>query len=159
MEFILQDMTAKTQTCPNAECDATVRWSQEHCPKCNATLSPPNIREALQEQAALEDRYQEARATAQANGAAGVLTLFEQRLRWQSKAVINLPVEILRDFVAKDRPVQNYHLLCDNGGRYPADATDEKRRLGVEGTLFGGYMRKINYAALSLTHQGLFSYG
>lgn len=151
-----------SETCPNPDCGRAVDWSDEKCGRCKQVLAVPNQRELLvqDEKASLNGHYQQAVEKATQQGHIDSLRQLEAKVKADSHAVINVSPQLLDDFLAGSKTLMsNYVLQVAAKTRKPAKRQDDKTRSGVEGILFGSYAKQIRYAALSLTHQGLTSYG
>jgi hypothetical protein len=143
-------------------CGAEVDWSWDQCLKCKANLGFPNRREleSPDERTALERRYQDARRDADFRGALERVETFENRVRTDSRAVVNTWPSFLADFLNDGRTLfSNYNLQVQSELRTPASLKDDRQRRATEALLFGAYASEIRYAALTLDGNGLISYG
>jgi len=137
-----------------------INWASDRCLICDYNIGVPNQRElqATEEIAALQQRYQQALQQTPKN--LSQLTELEQLIQKNSKAVINTAAEFLDDFLSsKTMLMSNYNLQTASETRSVADMKNDKQRRATEALLFGEYTPKIRYAALSLDHKGLVSYG
>ncbi|MFT5161453.1 MAG: hypothetical protein ACI9FJ_000017 [Alteromonadaceae bacterium] len=160
MEQVKVPVRDDIEICPN--CDVLVNWDDSQCNGCNHVLVVPNQRELLRdgEVLALKDRYESAVALVNNVGAIKQLKAFEDQVERDSKAVMNMDIDFLYQLLTDDScMISNYNLQTQGETRKTASMQNDKRRRGVEGTFFGNYAEKIRYAALSLDHQGLTSYG
>lgn len=146
--------------CP--ECDASVNWNDYLCPDCDYVLGAPNLRELQTEDEiqALKQRYDRAVTLAAKKGLASQCQAFEQAIKADAKVVMNIDTAVLECLLTSDKSsISNYNLQTRGETRLVAKMDNDKKRRGIEGTLFGVYAEKIRYGVLSLEHQGLLSYG
>ena len=137
------------------------RSATPECSRCGKFIGYPNVRdvEAEDERNALEVRYRKAVVASEGKGAYANLMRFKADMQ-SAHAVINLPIDPLYHFVTYHSSLYSgYALQTESEIRKIATSEDDKRRMGIEGTLFGGYAKQIRYAALSLNGTGLTSYG
>jgi hypothetical protein len=143
------------------ECGSEIPDVLSTCSTCGTSVGYPNVREVSKEEEvnALEARYQEALVAAKGNGSFQSLQNFEEKVK-HSFAVINVDIDFLHDFVISNKKLYaNYNKLVSSEIRKPALLEDDRRRRGVEASLFAGYAKDISYAALSLDGSGVKSYG
>lgn len=153
-------MSDDVEYCPR--CKAEVSWSNDRCYKCRYDLGVPNQRglHHPDEVKALQQRYQAATQKAEKAGLLAQLQSFEQQVKSNSKAVINVSAKMLDDFLSgKQALMSNYNLQTASESRKTAKKYDDLQRCGSEGTLFGKYANEIRYGAISLDRNGLTSYG
>jgi hypothetical protein len=133
----------------------------DKCFTCGEPLIAPNVRAAGSddEKVALTGRYEKAMQHVAANGLHRELEEFTKLLR-SSYAVINVDINFLFSFFSNDKALYaSYSLGVRGQSRRPAKGENDRQRLAVEGLLFGSYGDQIRYAALSLDHAGVKSYG
>lgn len=149
------------QLCPNPECDNEIHWHDEKCDVCKLQLLPPNQRLVLAEREALEQSYQLAKAKAERLGCDDRFTEMEQQVAAYSHAVINFDELTLRFLLRgfATAGLSNYQMMIESEMRKPADFENDTERRTVDSALWGSFDKKIRFAALSLNHQGLTSYG
>lgn len=146
-------------SCPS--CQSGIPDTQEKCPTCGYNAGPPNVRaaETESEVRALEGRYQAALDNACKRGCLSIVERFSEAAK-QSRAVINVDARFLYYFAtSKNSLYANYEHLVAGNVRKPGTFENDAARRSVGTTLFGAYASDIIYAALSLTGQGLTSYG
>lgn len=144
--------------CPR--CDAQVNWAADRCLKCNYDIGVPNQRElqTSEEVEALQNRYNQ--AVQQTQQYLSQLNQLEQLVAQNSKAVINTSAKLLDDFLSSETLLMsNYGLQVAGETRKVAEMKNDRQRCITESALFGSYANEIRYAALSLDHKGLISYG
>lgn len=144
-----------------SKCERENPYANEKCSICGNFLGFPNVNEAEDpnEIKALEERYQKAIESVKAAKYESKLLDFENQVK-QSVAVINVDLDNLYYLLTKDNALYaNYHLQTQSEIREFAETTNDKKRLGVDYTLFGSYANEIRDAALSLNNEGLESYG
>ncbi|HSS20602.1 MAG TPA: hypothetical protein VLL54_11045 [Pyrinomonadaceae bacterium] len=142
-------------------CSSEVGETEEKCSTCGAFAGPPNVRaaEKLEEQVALERRYDEAVSQSYLDGSDAALMSFDVNMEL-TFAVVNVDIDFLRQFVTSDKMTfSNYDLSVKGQIRKSAEATHDRHRRTIGAMLFGGYSEHIRYAALSLDGGGLQSYG
>jgi hypothetical protein len=77
-----------------------------------------------------------------------------------SGVVVCMPAPVARDLAADPRKIYlNYEALVAAGVRRPAMSDNDRQRCGVDGTLFGSLAGHLRCGVLSLTTQGLPTYG
>jgi hypothetical protein len=133
----------------------------DRCSTCGADAGVPNVREVQRpsEVAALENRYRDALARADAHGARQETEEFIHTLG-RSSAVVNCDLQFLKDFVTRPNLLYgNYHRGIQAGIRKAAEGEWDRDRSIVDATMFASYADKITMAALSMTDTGLTSYG
>ena len=151
-----------TLDCPNSKCNAKIAYHQDHCPVCHEYLGNILIRELLttKEVMTLQGRYRTAKAMAVDNNALAEVEAFEQAVKADAKAVINVDELFLENFLEDDRTLlSNYRLMTEAQIRTPAARQNHRQRLITESMLFGDNAKDVRYAALSLNGKGLDSYG
>lgn len=131
------------------------------CVRCGQFIGYPNVREVEHEDEkdALEARYQKAIEESKRRRAYTRLMGFEADMQ-STHAVINVNIDFLYHFITYHSALHSTYTLQTEGAiRKMATSEDDKRRKGVESTLFGSYAKEIRYAALALDGPGLTSYG
>lgn len=147
--------------CPKIKCGYENPLANENCVHCGTFLGFPNVNECLQKEEleALEKRYKEKVDSAAGNGYDDSRIEFEEIIK-KSMAVINVNLDDLHMFVVGNNTLySSYQLQTGGETRDFAPSEFDRKRLGIEGTLFGSYGRNIRYAALSIDGKGLKSYG
>lgn len=146
------------EKCP--ECDTSLSWASDHCQGCGIPIGAPNVREVAAERAALMRRYDQAVADNRKRGCESIADAFTTAVAEYSQAAINLWPAFLGQMLRDDKPLYSgYALQTEAETRLAADRSNDRKRRGTEGTLFGDYGLDIRYAALSLDGRGLVSYG
>lgn len=144
--------------CPRQKCPGSVSWDSSRCSICLTSVAPPNVRWAEAERAILDQRYAQAQLELAEKGAEGVGQTFETAAG-QSKAIFSTTLDYALGLLDERRLHQNYHQGVQGGARIAASPYDDAMRLMVDSLIFGSAGRNITMAALSLTKQGLPSYG
>jgi len=124
-------------------------------------LGFPNVNDCSQKEElkALKKRYKEKVESASQKGFDDKRIEFEKAVK-KSIAVINVDFFYLQMLMLWENSLYStYQRQIEGETRDLAPMEFEKKRLGVEGTLFGSYGKNIRYAALSLDGNGLKSYG
>lgn len=148
------------ETC--AECGSTLVLSKRHCPTCNNDAGFPNVRQFGSENnlKILQERYDKANAQANSLGFSSEFTAFENKIKYNSTVVLSMSAGIARNIFDDPRFIySNYEALVGAEARKPAEQEDDRHRCAVGGILFGSYADKIIYGVLSLTNEGLPTYG
>jgi len=145
-----------------SECGALLSLSCRHCPTCRADAGAPNVRDCLRKEnsEALTARFTEATARASAKGCSKEFATLLQLVDQKSGVVVSVPPGIARSLV--DNPeflYTNYERLVAANARKHANPEDDRRRCAVGGSLFGSFAENIVYGALSLTEEGISTYG
>ena len=142
-------------------CGSTISAAADRCSTCGTDAGAPNVR-AVQgpaEISALENRFEDALARADAHGARQETDHFRRALE-RSSAVVNCELPFLRDFVTRSTPLYaNYHRGVQAGVRKAAEGERDRDRAIVDAIMFASYADEIRMAALSITDTGLASYG
>jgi len=132
------------------------------CAACGFQLEPPNVRAASSatERSALNQRCSEAEAEATRRGEKAAFDDFLERVRQYSRVAVCMPASVARTLITDARTVfANYEHLVGAGMRIPAQASSDRHRLGVVGTLFGSYANEIRYGVLTMASETPMGYG
>lgn len=143
-------------------CSADVADGVRYCPTCQHDLGAPNCREcgSESERAALASRASASRTKAGKRGCKKDCQCYESHVRSGSCVVVALPPIVARNLCDDPRHVYaNYERQVGSGLRRPAPTDDDCRRAAVGFQLFGFYAKDIVYGALSLTGEGVPTYG
>lgn len=154
-------MDMDLDTCSNCGEDVSKYYLNSSCPRCLHPIGHPNVREVSrdEEQEALEERYEVAFEMSQKDGSYSNLKDLDAAMH-QTCAVVNGDLDFLHAFITNDKALYSTYTLQVRGNvRIPAEPQDDRRRMGIEGMLFGSYGAEIRYAALSLDGRGVVSYG
>jgi hypothetical protein len=146
--------------CPR--CGSPMSESLRYCAGCRYDLGAPNLRLANldRERAALDARVAAARQAAITNGCLVEFDTFAKELEQRSAVVISVPALVLRMIVSDTRMIYvNIEKLIAAGVRVPPTFADDSHRRLVAGALFGSFGEAIAYGALSLTTEGVPTYG
>ncbi len=133
-----------------------------HCPSCRADAGAPNVRRCRTDEnlKALETRVNASRARANVIGCSNGYGALEAILKEKSGVVVSMPAGIARKlFEDPGSLYANYEQLVGANLRMPADLDNDRRRCAVGALLFGSYAYCIVYGVLSLTENGLPTYG
>lgn len=144
------------------ECGTDLPDNDRYCPTCTADIGAPNVRISQKQDnlKAIQRRFNEAKNTARNNN---VINQLEELInKWVDKTgvVISMPAPLARSLIQNPSELyKNYEELADENMRQPASLENDRIREIVGSTLFGSYKKRIIYGALSLTHEGLPTYG
>lgn len=144
------------------ECGAALSAANRHCPTCRADAGAPNVRACRTEKnlKALFARYDTSRSQATTSGYSKEFSALEAMVKNKSGVVISMPAGIARKLIEDPNFLYlNYEHLVGVNARKPANPNDDRARCAVGGLLFGSYGKHIVYGALSLTEEGLPTYG
>src|SRR5258705_5717643 len=132
-----------------------------NCLNCGHDLGAPNVNMVSTEDElnALQKRYDAAKTNALANGTEDILSKFEGFFNVNVKAVKNLTLDILHSWIVTSGVYHTYHRSVDSGQRLIAKPDDDQKRTVIDSFLYGTHGREMNFAALTLNDNGLFSYG
>ncbi len=150
---------------PNESCSKCGMRANEavrHCQACGFDLGPPNVRASrtAKEVAALQVRYENELEIAKKSGYSAELDAFAKLVAERSSVVVSMTAEVALQLVANEGNLYaNYEQLVGGGSRVPAKFENDSHRLAVVGSLFGSYGEKLRYGVLSLTKNGLPTYG
>lgn len=147
-------------TCSN--CGAPISDTLRYCTTCRTDIGAPNVRYCLTDEnlKALNKRFESSRTKATEIGCLTEFSDLEAMIKDKSGVVVSMPVNIARSLF--DNPnllYNNYETLTGNGIIKPANSENDRHRCAVGGLLFGTYANLIVYGALSLTDEGLSTYG
>lgn len=143
-------------------CGANLPESERMCPSCAADNGFPNVRECEipSHISVLRERFNRAKEDADERGLTKEFTEMRQHVLDYAGVVVSLPLTVALSLVSDPRQIYvNYETLVATGVRQPAVPEKDRMRCKVGGALFGSYANKIVYGALSLTSEGLASYG
>ena len=147
--------------CPNTECGSQVPDAFRYCPACGNDVGFPNVRlaNAHAEVSALQERLEQAEASAAAGGYSDVLNSFGEALL-TSKVVVARSLGIILNLIEdENRSYSTYHLELSSQTRYPKDNEFDRVRTQFESALFPNFHKQIRFGALSLDDHWLKSYG
>lgn len=148
------------ETC--SECDATLSAALRHCTTCKADAGAPNVRACRTDAnlKALVARCDASRNQASAFGCSKEFSDLEAIVEKKSGVVVSMPAGLARRLLDDPKMIYtNYEQLVGAKARRPADSDNDRRRCAVGGQLFGSYADQIVYGVLSLTKDGLCTYG
>ncbi len=143
-------------------CGTTLSAIMRHCPTCKADAGAPNVRSCRtgENLKSLNARYVTAQSLASANGCTKEFITLEDVVKKKSGVVVSMPAGVARSlFEDPSSLYTNYERLVGAKTRMPADHDNDRYRCAVGGVLFGSYANSIIYGALSLSEDGLPTYG
>ena len=146
-------------SCP--ECTNEIPQPAERCPHCGKPGYFWNVITAsdVAERAALERRYQGAKADALSRTASGPLQDFETAITASKAVIARSESEVLRLATNTRQLYSTYYQLIEAGVRLPdGDEWDTLREL-TDTVLFPHYKKDIRFGALSLDGVGPANYG
>jgi len=112
------------------------------------------------EQSALELRYNEAKRAAVKKGARSEFANFAASVQSTSGVVVCMPASVARDLANDPRQIySNYDGLVGAGLRRVVSLDNDRLRRGVDGIIHGSIAAEIRCGVLSLTTEGLPTYG
>ena len=160
-------MAAKTTVLPSSgscpRCGTAYSGSLRYCPTCKNDLGAPNVREhgSPESQAALNDRATQVKKLARRSKKCWQeLQNLSDAIERRSGVVVTMPASVARNLVSDpDTIYENMETLVGAGVRRPPTLQEDKHRAAVVGILFGTYGRQVVYGILSLTAEGLPTYG
>ncbi len=143
-------------------CGAPLSATLRYCPTCQTDAGAPNVRRCLTEEnvQALFARCEASRSRIGGNGCLKEFSDFEAVIKEKSGVVVSMSAGIARRLLEEPKSLYaNYERLVDANARKPADSDGDQHRCAVGGLLFGSYANCIVYGVLSLTEEGLPTYG
>jgi hypothetical protein len=146
---------------PCSYCSHPIPPPAERCPHCGQPGLFPNVRAAERqvEVAALNERYESAKADALARGIDGTLQDFERAVM-TAAASISRSVSELQRLASDDNELYaSYYQLTEAGIKLPKGEKWDALREVADSALFTGYRRHIKFATLTLDDGGLSNYG
>lgn len=144
------------------ECGAILLATRRHCPTCRADAGAPNVRACRADEnvKALAARREASKSHASASGSLQEFINLEAVVEKKSGVVVSMPAAVARSLFEDPNVLYtNYDHLVGGNARKPADSINDRQRCAVGGLLFGSYANRIVYGALSLTADGLGTYG
>lgn len=147
--------------CPNSNCGSQVPESLRYCLACGSDAGFPNVRlaNAATEQRALQDRLEQAEASAAAGDYSDVLDRLGKAIL-ESKAVVARSLGIILNLIENENTsYSTYQLELASQIRSPEDNDFDRVRTQFESALFPNFHEEIRFGALSLDDQWLRSYG
>lgn len=148
------------ETC--SECNATLSAARRHCTTCKADAGAPNVRACRTDENlnALVARFDALQSQAIAFGCSKEFSDLEAIVEKKSGVVVSISAGLARRLLDDPNVIYvNYERLVGADARRPADSDNDRRRWAVGGQLFGSYANQIVYGVLSLTKDGLCTYG
>ena len=133
-----------------------------YCPTCTADAGAPNVRRCRTDEnlKALVARFDDSRIQASLNSCSKEFSALEAMVKKKSGVVVSMPAGVARNLVDDPRSLYvNYERLVGAKLRTPALPDNDRHRCAVGGLLFGSYANNIIYGVLSLTADGLPTYG
>lgn len=143
-------------------CGASLSASLRHCPTCSGDAGAPNVRRCrtVENEEALKTEFAAAREKAEKNRCLHEFEALSILLAQQSGVVISMPAGVARKLLEDPKDLYtNYKQLLGAQARKPALPENDRHRCAVGAALFGSYAESIVYGALSLTTDGLPTYG
>lgn len=143
--------------CLHKQSQINIEW----CEKCGESLGAPNVNEVSSEaeKQALNQRYQDAIKESSAKGLEKKMNLFKAHFETNVKAVINVDLILLSEWLGKSGGYKSYHRAVESGLRQIAQLNNDRKRTVIDSFICGTYGRDLIFAALSLDGFGLRSYG
>ena len=109
---------------------------------------------------ALHARFEAARKHTDENGHSADFNDLEALIEKESAVVVSMPAGVARKLFEEPNTLYaNYETLVGANVRKPAESKNDRHRCTVGALLFGTYARRIMYGVLSLTQEGLPTYG
>ncbi len=145
-----------------SNCGATLSTVLRNCPTCASDAGAPNVRACHTDENinALIARYEDSLARASERGYSNEFNELESLVKAKSGVVVAMNSLMARNLVDDPNFVYlNYEKLVGSKVRKPANSSNDRHRTGVGGILFGSYADSIIYGVLSLTEEGLPTYG
>ena len=143
-------------------CGEELSENLKNCSTCKSDAGAPNVR-ACQKPICVETlnlRFETAKNFATKNKYSKIFDLFKIEIDKKSGVVISAPADVIMSFFKDPKKIYvNYEKLVGNNSRKPAFSNDDQHRFAVGGKLFGCYANEIIYGALSLTDEGVPTYG
>lgn len=143
-------------------CGATLSAALRHCPTCKTDAGAPNVRRCRTDEnlKALFVRLEDSRMRVSSRGYSKEFNDLEAVIKEKSGVIVSMPAGVARKlFEYPSSLYANYENLVGANIRMPADSCNDQHRCAVGGLLFGSYANCIVYGTLSLTEEGLPTYG
>ncbi len=143
-------------------CESPLIATKRHCPTCKNDAGVPNVRACRTDEnlKALVARFETAKSLSTTNGVTKEFLDFEDLLKKESNVIISMSARMARNLFEDPKLVYlNYETLVKASVRNPANLENDQHRCAVGAILFGNYAKKIVYGTLSLTENGLPTYG
>ena len=145
-----------------SRCGESLSASLRHCPTCQTDAGAPNVRASGTDEnlKALTARFEDAQTRASAKGCLKEFDTLTKLIETQSGVVVSMPARLARSLMEDPSFLYlNYVQLVGANIRKPASPGNDRYRSAVEGILFGSYAKHIRYGVLSMTEEGLPTYG
>ncbi len=145
-----------------SKCGASLSATLRHCPTCQTDAGAPNVRHCRTEGnlKALKARFDDAQSRASAKGCLKEFGDLEATIKNKSSVVVSMTAGMAKNLFENPNVLYtNYEQLVGANARKPAGPDNDRHRCAVGGLLFGSYANLIRYGALSLTKEGLPTYG
>ena len=143
-------------------CSAPLSVTMRHCPTCKTDAGAPNVRRCRTDEnlKALLIRFENSRTQVSRRGCSKEFSDLETVIKGKSGVVVSMPAGVARKLFDDPNSLYvNYEILVGANIRRPADLDNDRHRCAVGGLLFGSYANYIVYGALTLTEEGLPTYG
>ena len=143
-------------------CGAPLVATLRHCPTCQTDAGAPNVRACRTDEnlKALTARFDDAQARASVSNCSKEFSDLADLVENKSGCVVSMPAGVARSlFEDPNFLYTNREQLEGTNVLKPADSDNDRHRCAVGGLLFGSYAKHIVYGALSLTEEGLPTYG
>ena len=143
-------------------CGSPLSATMRHCPTCSADAGAPNVRRCRTNEnlKALATRFDDARRRATTIGCSKEFSTLSDLIEKKSGVIVSMPAGVARKlFEDPNSLYANYERLVGGNIRRSAGLDNDRHRCAVGGTLFGSYANSIVYGVLSLTDNGLPTYG
>lgn len=153
-------MDSDFEYCP--KCKSKQALNIEKCNSCGYYLGAPNVRlvSKQEEFEALNKKYIEVIKNATSCNINKEIELFENNIKNNSRAVINVDIDYLKIILTNDKTLYaNYQMGVFAHTRKPAEDCNDRQRGTADNILFGWFGNQITYAALSSNKIGLINYG
>lgn len=143
-------------------CGAPLSASMRQCPTCRTDAGAPNVRRCrtVDNLKALLERVDASRTIASGIGCSKEFNELEATIKEKSGVVVSMSAGVARKLLEDPNSLYtDYEKLVGANARKPADFDNDRQRFAVGGLLFGSYADSIMYGVLSLTGEGLPTYG
>lgn len=131
------------------------------CEYCGQDLGAPNVNMVSTETelTALQRRYEDATEYAITADTVDQLKNFENFFNSNINCIINLSLTVLEAWIIQAGAYKTYQRAVEDKLRTIAIPSNDQKRTVIDSVIYGTHGKDMIYAALSLNHQGLTSYG
>jgi hypothetical protein len=142
-----------------SECESPILPTGVLCEVCQAPVGFPNVRRAIQEDSALEQRYKLEIASVKTRNIEDVALKFQEAVDGANVVMARSVMDFLNIVKNDNLLISTFHQQVASGARLAENNAYDPKRTAIESLVHPFYYDKIHYAALSLDSTGVTYYG